>query len=299
MYKIKQKPEDFIVNEKTNIKPKKEGVYSIFLLKKEDYTTEKAVQTIANKLKIPRKFISYAGNKDKIALTTQYISIKNTKIENLELKDLTLELKGFLEKPISLGDLEGNEFIIKVISEKEPKEMNKIINYFGEQRFSKNNKEIGKAVVKKDFKKATELIDDPKVKQYLKNNPTDFIGALRKIPIKILKIYIHSYQSWLWNKLAKAEPRSVTLHNKKLNIIGFDTKLTKEESNLLKKEGVTQRDFIIRQIPELTCEGSERDLFADIQDLNIEKEKNSYLLKFKLKKGSYATVVIDCLFDSQ
>jgi len=294
MYKIKQKLEDFIVNEITNIKIKNRGNYSIFLLKKTNYTTEKAVQTIANKLKIPRKFISYAGNKDKIAITTQYISIKNCRIKELSLKDIELKHKGYLDKPISLGDLEGNEFKIKVITNKTPKKINKMINYFGEQRFSKNNVEIGKAIIKKDFKKAAELIDDKNTKEYLKNNPTDYIGSLRKISIKILKIYVHSYQSYLWNKLA--EPCSAKLSNKKLNIIGFDTKLTKEETNLLKKEGIDQRDFIIKQIPELTSEGSERELFTDIKDLKIKKIGKGYILRFKLNKGSYATIVIDSLF---
>ena len=102
MYKIKEKPKDFLVNEITNIKLIEKGEYSIFLLKKTNYTTENAVQTIAKKLKIPRKFISYAGNKDKIAITTQYISIKNSRMKELKLKDMELELKGYSDKPISL-----------------------------------------------------------------------------------------------------------------------------------------------------------------------------------------------------
>ena len=50
MYEIKQKPEDFVVNEITNINTKDSGAYGIYLLKKTNYTTERAVQTIANKL---------------------------------------------------------------------------------------------------------------------------------------------------------------------------------------------------------------------------------------------------------
>jgi tRNA pseudouridine13 synthase len=294
MYKIKEKPEDFVVNEITNLKLQDKGNYCIFLLKKINYTTEKSVQTIANKLRIPRKNIGYAGNKDKIAITTQYISIKNARIKELELKEISLELKGYIAYPISLGDLEGNEFIINVITDKKPKKITKITNYFGEQRFSTNNIEIGKSLIQKDFKKAAELIDDRKVQESLKEKPNDFIRALRKLPMKILKIYVHAYQSYLWNLLAEENKNLKT--NKRLNIIGFDTDLTKEEESLLKKEGINKRDFIIRQIPDLTVEGTGRDLFTEISNLKINKIEKGYNLKFKLKKGCYATEVIKQLF---
>ena len=293
MYKIKQKPEDFIVNEITNIKLKKKGNYSIFLLKKKNYTTEKAVQTIANKLNMPRKFIGYAGNKDKVAVTTQYISVKNAKIKELELKDIFLEFKGYLDKPILLGDLKGNEFVIRVISNKTPKKITKMINYFGEQRFSKNNKEIGKLIVKRDFKRAVNLIiknDSEQVKEYLSKNPNDYIGALRKIPLKILKLYVHSYQSYLWNEMV------VKSSTKTLPIIGFGTKITENIKGILEKEEITTRDFIIKQIPELSSEGVERNLFVKIKNLKIEKIKKGYIIRFTLPKGSYATEVIKQIF---
>ena len=35
---------------------------------------------------------------------------------------------------------------------------------------------------------------------YLIKNETDFGGALRKLPKKIRKLYIHAYQSYLFNK---------------------------------------------------------------------------------------------------
>ena len=208
MYLIKQKPEDFIVNEITNLDLKENGLYSIFLLKKTNYTTEAAIQKIAQKLNIPRKAIGYAGNKDKIAITTQYISIKDINIKELELKDISLELKGYLDSPISLGNLEGNEFEIVVITKDKPKKIEKMINYFGEQRFSNNNKDIGYAILKKDFKKAAELIlkntgeQEYQLKERLSKNPTDFVGALRQIPMKILTLYINSYQSYLCNRMA-------------------------------------------------------------------------------------------------
>lgn len=82
----------------------------------------------------------------------------------------------------------------------------------------------------------------------------------------------------------------------KLPIIGFDTETTKEVNEILKKEGIKLRDFIIKEIPELTSEGTTRELFVEIRDLKINDIETSYLLSFSLPKGSYATEVIRQMF---
>ena len=236
MYKIKQIPEDFIVEEIINLDVKQSGEYSYFKLKKRDYTTLKAIQTIADKLNIPVKFISFAGNKDKKAVTEQAISIRGSNknnIENLKLNDIELGFLGHGSEPISLGSLEGNEFTIMVkdlsedeikLFEKNIKNLDKIPNYFGEQRFSKDNAEIGRNMIKKRFKEAVNLIikgNNDLVKDHIETNPTDYIGALRKINKKILKLYIHAYQSLLSNRLVytlKSKGKNI-----KIPIVGFGT----------------------------------------------------------------------------
>ena len=55
MYKIKQQPKDFIVDEISNIAIKEKGNYLIYKLKKINYTTLRAIITISDKLKIPLK----------------------------------------------------------------------------------------------------------------------------------------------------------------------------------------------------------------------------------------------------
>jgi tRNA pseudouridine13 synthase len=300
MYKIKQSPEDFIVNEIPNRVWDKKGSYTIYNLKKKNYTTEKAVTIIAEYLKIPRKLIGYAGNKDKLAITTQYISIKGSSDDGFDLKDISLKKVGYSDQPISLGDLKGNEFKINVQTELKPKPIKKIVNYFGEQRFSKNNTEIGYLLLKKKFKESVELIlkheleFGPTIKDYIDKKPNDYIGALRKIPIKILKLYIHSYQSKLWNEIAKI--KSKNKQNEKLPIIGFTTDLNKDVEEIIKKENISTRDFIFHQIPELSQEGNQRDLFAEIRNLKIKKIEKGYNLSFELDKGAYATEVIKQIF---
>ena len=124
MYRLKETPEDFIVKEISIVKPGKQGTYAYVLLKKRSYTTLRAIQHIAERLHIPLKDIGLAGNKDKDAVTEQVISVKNAgekRIGNVGLKDIELEFLGYGNKPISLGDLEGNQFriVARDVDEKE------------------------------------------------------------------------------------------------------------------------------------------------------------------------------------
>ena len=315
MYKIKTIPEDFIVKETSKLNFNNKGKYSYYLLKKKDYTTIDAINLISNKLNIKTKYINFAGAKDKKAITTQYISIKNGPKTDLKLKDIELKFLGKSKDRLNLGDLEGNDFIITVrnldkkhlnsIKKNYKKIIKTIPNYFDEQRFgvNKNNHIIGEYIIKKEFKKACELIPEIKVK----NN--DFIGALRTINKRILRMYIHSYQSYLFNETIIQYLKLKPTKNINIPIVGFGTEikdknLKKIIEKILKKENISFNDFIIRQIPELSSEGNKRDLFVNIKNFKLESFENDELnkgkikikIKFTLDKGSYATNVIKFLF---
>ncbi len=315
MYRLKQLPEDFKVYEVSTVKPSPEKMgYSYWKLRKQEYTTPRAAYVIAAALHIPLKYIGYAGNKDKIAITEQNISIKNCtkeRGEGIELKSIELEFLGYGKKPISLGELEGNKFEITARNiETAPKKMEKFLNLFGEQRFSTNNAEVGRSIVKREFQEAVEMIlektgeQEEKVRTFLEGHPKDYVGAIRQIPKKILKIYVHSYQSRLWNEtVIEYSKRGIT--KEKVPMIGFEINYKDDViSDIMKKEGLSERDFVIREIPELSSEGGERDMYCEIKGMDIgdleEDELNpgmkKILLKFELGKGSYATECIKAMF---
>ena len=330
MYKIKQLAEDFLVEEIATLKTDEKGRYSYFILEKTNCTTVNAIEALAQKINVPIKNIGFAGNKDKNAITRQYISIfhgsKST--ENILLKNISLKYIGNGNNPISLGDLEKNKFTITIrnISKTEIDRLkffeNKnsdIPNLFGPQRFSKNNAEVGKSIIKKDFKKAAGLIlendgiVEKTLKNYLSINKNDYIGALRIIPLKTRKIYVHAYQSYLFNEIAKKylDPKNKK-QKMKIPIIGFDFEIEKIEGKKLKniiekaieEEKISARDFIISQMPELTSEGKERDLFFELNDLRVievsddelNEEMKKTKVEFTLPKSCYATVAIKFIF---
>jgi tRNA pseudouridine13 synthase len=311
--RIKQVPEDFIVREISTVQPEKEGDYTYFLLKKRNYTTLMALDQAAKALKTQLKHLGCAGNKDKTAVTEQVCSaqrISESAVNGVSLKDISLKYLGKGDKPVSLGDLKGNEFEIIVRDiDSLPKTKTQFINYFGSQRFGINNAATGKAIVKKEFKKAvalilaTKSIAAQKVHRSLAVQPKNYLGAIKYLPVRLLKLYVHAYQSLLWNELAKKHAESHG-RNTKLPILGFGTVPDNELEEIMKREGITTRDFVIKEFPELSSEGTDRDVFAEASSLKIGQleddefnpGKKKVKLAFVLPKGSYATEFIKQMF---
>jgi len=319
---IKHIPEDFVVNEVIELKlVKNKTNYVIFKLVKKNWDSFKIIQTLARVLNIKPKFIGFAGNKDKQAITTQLISfykISKERIEKIKINDVRLEFQGYSSERINLGDLKGNEFVIVVRNlNKESELPSNIIleNYFDNQRFGnkQNTHLVGKAIVKKNFKEACNLLNLNVI-----NN--DYIGELRKQQRRLLRFYLSSYQSYLFNKIlskyleknkhfvieSAIGSLNVTdekVKNFKIPLIGFDVKFSKDiteiAESLFLEEGILVSDFIIKALPELLTESAYRPAFIRVRNIIYKFEKDEVynnklkcIISFFLPKGSYATLLI-------
>lgn len=256
---LRQEVEDFIVKEITNREEGQEGKYLILELVKRDWDTHHFTRTLAKILKISQKRISVAGTKDKRALTTQKISIFDidaSEIEKIHLKDIELKVLGRSRKPVELGNLWGNDFIITIRNiARSTEETGKLLekttneivaqggvpNFFGIQRFGSVRPVthlVGKAIVEGDFEKAAMLyIAEPfpyepeetkQARQFVKEtrnfkeglkiyplrlgherammnhliaNPDDFAGAFLVLPKNLYRIFVHGYQSYIYNTI--------------------------------------------------------------------------------------------------
>lgn len=351
-YIIKQIPDDFVVKEDINLQFG-QGNYSVFLLQKTGVSTQEAIRILAAQNKLKDKMFGYAGNKDARAITSQAISIKslNNAIKELKCNDKRIKVQflGTKDSPISLGDNNGNFFEIVIrniesryaglLSEHFGKTGNMGMsgaefcfpNYFGTQRFVGRNAEIGLLILKGEFAAALGLIG-------LNVNASNGIAELRALPKRQLKMYIHAYQSLIFNRLLKREliknadfqddtyadncadnlydnayscgifkkpENDKKYDNEKISLPGFGT-MNQELEKELSKDGLTQRSFIIRAIPGLSEEGGYRLSYATAKEFRysqpypdeLNQGKLCFKLSFWLPKGSYATVAIDCLMKS-
>ena len=275
-----EKPEDFIVKEIINPKytrkyerkgsrmSKITGPYTLFLITKTNMGTMEVINLIASKLGITRNSIGYAGLKDKKAVTSQYMTIKNCK-KTLRIKDIKIRKIGMCANHIILGDIKSNFFSIKT-NFKVRKLKTKFLNYFGPQRFgvNMNNHKIGKHIILREYKEVENILGK----------------KIIQIPKHMIKFYIHAYQSYLFNKaLERGDMKE------KINIPGYKTKPDKIMKEIMSEENITIKDFRINEL-KITCIGSERNRIAEAMNLKFGKR-----IEFELNSGNYASVFIDQL----
>jgi len=163
-------PEDFIVKEVAEYPLTPKGEHYLYLLVKRNLTTKELARIFG---------FSYAGMKDKLALTSQFVSFEKFVGEFLKRKVSNdswyiLKFIGRVQRKIKIGQLKGNRFAVNLRSfETEGRDW--FINYYDVQRV-KNNSQRGRELLKK-------LLEKPKRKLKWSEN-----------------FYIDAYLSYLWNK---------------------------------------------------------------------------------------------------
>jgi tRNA pseudouridine13 synthase len=156
--KIRSKPEDFQVDEIQQFTPSGVGEHVWLQIKKTNENTDWVAGLLAKIAGVPRRDVSYAGMKDRIAVTTQWFSVQ---MPGREAPDWQANLPDSIQlidekrhdRKLKRGALEGNQFKLIVrgfeAEEKQLEEaVSKIIeqgvpNYFGAQRFGHFNAEHG------------------------------------------------------------------------------------------------------------------------------------------------------------
>jgi tRNA pseudouridine13 synthase len=223
-------------------------------------------------------------------------------------------------------------------------------NYFGPQRFGsgrKNTHKIGLHIIRNRFDLATEEFlcqtdgeNDPESRSareelanswdykealkyfpkkmslersviaHLAEHPNDHGNALRKLPRTILLLFVHAYQSYLFNRMLSDRINEGELHEEEgefhcsesmgfpdLNkkdpegkwiagkIIGYETKLNEREELLLAEEGIGVEKFRIPHMPEIGSKGTHRILLCPLKGFSF----NDNVFGFELPSGCYAT----------
>lgn len=172
--RIKKFPEDFIVNEKSNLKIDFDdsNLYYVYKLKKENWNTHDILIKIAKANRIPFEEIQFGGRKDRYGITTQIITTKKQIfLPDIYKNKVQLEFIGKSNEPMKSKNILENEFIITIREIKEsdlPKIQENIeeiknfgfINYYDSQRFSTYSLTSGLPIfylLEKDYLKFIKL----------------------------------------------------------------------------------------------------------------------------------------------
>ncbi|MCF6339683.1 MAG: tRNA pseudouridine(13) synthase TruD [Sulfurimonas sp.] len=312
-FKFYQTKDDFIVDEVALSEFKGKGNYLILHVKKVELTTWDMVAIFAEYLSVPAQKIGYAGLKDKYATTSQYISVDASyekmlkKFYNKQIRILSTTRHSH---SIRMGDLSGNRFSINlhfvdnIDSGKIEKCARKIAknglpNYFGYQRFGRDNDSIQQA---KDMIKGDIFIEDTKIKNFL----------------------ISIYQSAFFNDwLRERVELSYEKNDGKFLLLNGDVYISKDkklstpkimpkrefEAHKLTPTGLLCGRDVFRARDEareiekeyddefLQEKGYRREALIYPKDIecNYVKKETKLNISFTLPKGSYATVFLESI----
>jgi len=258
--RLRKQVEDFIVDE-ISLPPEEAigGRFTIATIKSRNWETNRLIRTLGKNLRMSRMRISFAGTKDKRAVSTQLICFKDvppTQLEMLTIPDVTVTDAYCSFSPLEIGDLVGNRFdIVASDIEKSPSESKEIVddcsatllglqgfpNFFGIQRFGSLRPVthlIGGHILRGEYREAvmsyigkplkveseevqaarsmvdsnedlrkafavypTHLSFERSMIQHLIEKPGDYVGAIKRLPLNLQRMFIHAFQSFLFNRM--------------------------------------------------------------------------------------------------
>lgn len=313
---LRQSPEDFIVEEELGFEPEGEGEHIWLWIEKSGLNTEQLSKRLAQVAKVRVNDVSYAGLKDRHAITRQWFTLhlKNTDPE--ECKQWAENGWRVLSatrgrRKLRRGGLRGNRFIITVRDLQGEhdaiEERLKLIatrgvpNYFGEQRFGHDNLANAEAMVRGE----------------------------QRVPDRHLRgIYLSTLRSAIFNTVLDRRVRDNTwekaLAGEALNLNGSRSFFVADDIDDVIQRRLAEHDIhptgplwgkgelatrgqvlaleqeVIANCPPIWIQGCEeagmdqerRPLRLCPKDLVWHWQDNSLQLNFSLPAGAYATTVV-------
>jgi tRNA pseudouridine13 synthase len=361
----RSEPEDFAVEEEISLggvaKEPAPGYLPLYRVEKRGIDTIHMAEEISSNL---GSRVTFAGMKDSRAVTTQYVtptSAKSRRPGRIEGEKYSALLVGYVPRPLTRSSVVRNRFVIvlrgccREVGERIEEAVaagreRRIPNYFGAQRFGGGGTHrVGEAMVKGDFEGAVRLVigeqtargewrsASPKwgdieaaVARELGRHPGAWVRALRAVPLRVRRLYVQAYQSYVFNRAlskALAAGEDISSYRKGDNwaelssdgLVSSYPRSAKETptgdatplvqvpgyafrdygsrfdtyvSEALRDEGVRPREFYLKEMQEASAEGGFRRPHIAMADAAWEVEGDRAKLSFSLARGQYATVVL-------
>ena len=307
---------DFQVDEIPDFEPSGDGEHVCLKIRKSGQNTEWTGKQLADIAGIPRRDVSYAGLKDRHAVTTQWFSVW---LPGKQAPDWSTELPDSIEvleqvrhhRKVRIGTLKGNQFRIILRNCSGDREgfesaiqaikQNGVPNYFGAQRFGRDNHNIERAT-------------------------SWFTGEIKPKARHQKSMYLSAARSWLFNHYLSErvksqswnqgvdgdvfqldgsnscfyEPLNETLQQRVTLCDLHPTGALWGDGELVSKGDVGLAEASNAQEHAVLSEGlikhglkqDRRSLRLLVGGLKYDWQDNNVLLSFSLKPGAYATSVL-------
>jgi tRNA pseudouridine13 synthase len=207
---IKDRPEDFLVEEIPLYPPSGDGGHTFFKVRKTGISTFRAIDMIARALGTHPRRVGYAGLKDAQATTWQVLSVEGIppdSVTALDLPGLSIVWAKRHPRKLKIGHLEGNRFTIRVrgVSKAALEPCHQIVevlalrgvpNRFGAQRFGLHgiSGQLGRAQVLRDWELFVKL----------------FLGTPHSSEVEPVRLARSHFDSGRWAEAFDLLPHSMT-----------------------------------------------------------------------------------------
>ncbi|KTC85597.1 MULTISPECIES: tRNA pseudouridine(13) synthase TruD [Legionella] len=319
---LKSTPEDFKVDEVLGFELTGEGEHLFLRIEKRGLNTEELVKSLARTLGKSEKAISYAGLKDRQALTTQWLCV-HCPGQDLPESNLlqgqgwrVLESKRHLKK-LKTGTLAANDFSLVLRDLTESSEVEArlaqiksfgVPNYFGPQRFGYEGQNLIKA---KDL-----LLANLKPKnRFLRGIYYSAARAFLFNQILSKRVSLGN-----WNKAISGDVLQLAGSNSIFTVEILDDAIparvsqfdispaaplwgrgedrTSKEAFGIQDEALADYKAWCEALEKQGLERAYRSLILQVENLNWHWEGEALHLSFRLTSGSYATSVVRELMNS-
>lgn len=320
--RYKEQPEDFVVEEICLYEPSGSGTHTWLWVEKSGLSTMQMIASMAETLGCREREIGYAGLKDALAVTRQWISIEglgDDRLQDLESERVRILRATHHGNKLKLGHLRGNRFDILVRGASDAdsargnlEHMSRegVPNYFGEQRFGKRGANLDKGM------------------RILNGNPRK---AARAMPKRLMRLLISAVQSEVFNRVlvqrletldrvhvgdvaflhrngacfvVETEDEQVRCQDFEISpsgpLPGPKMLRARGEQAQLEDQVMAELDLepdTFGRLPYATNQGARRPLRVPVWDPEVGVEDDGVRLRFGLPKGSYATSVLGELLE--
>lgn len=314
--RLKERPEDFAVEEVPLYEPAGRGEFAFLLVETVDLSTLDLVAILRRQLKLADHQVGLAGWKDRRALSRQWVSVPREQATERLLRQLPSEGVNIIDKKLHshklrTGHLLGNRFSVLV---REPKpdaetrarnclqhlQAEGLPNFYGRQRFGTagDNPEKGLALLQgklhlRSVRKrkllisaCTSLLFNLTLKERLEKG---LFGRL--LQGDVAKKH-DTGGMFLVSDPAAEQVRADRLEISATGPIwGRKMKRAADEADSLETEILSRQGLTPELFHKQT--GSRRPLRVTIGEVGLRREPEGLRLEFFLPKGSYATVLLE------
>lgn len=314
-------PEDFRVYEIPLVEPDGEGEHVFLDIEKRNCNTDWVARQLARFAAVPERDVSYAGLKDRNAVTRQWFSVRmagkpEPDWHGMESEEVRLLGVHRHSRKLRTGALRGNRFVISVRQlegdlealEKHLVQIREqgIPNYFGEQRFGRDGGNLD----------AARLLFSGERKRVKRRLRGLYISAARALLFNL--VLAKRVEQGSWNRLLTGERVMLDGSASSFQAEQVDEQLLKRlaemdihpsgplwgrgrpdvlaEAAQAEAEALEGLEFWKAGLERCGADLARRALRAPVREMTWQLEGDGLTLEFALPKGSYATSLLrECL----